>query len=81
MAIHRIEAEPETFGAAAYLIIVHFVRNLAARDAKSKRDLAEMLEIAAKDAEQLGDRFGRDTAALIRRVLTMKPLAEPKPKH
>jgi hypothetical protein len=81
MAVHRIEAEPETFGAAAYLIIVHFVRNLAARDAKSKRDLAEMLEMAAKDAEKLGDRFGCDTTALIRRVLPMKPLTDPKRKH
>jgi hypothetical protein len=81
MVIHSIESEPETFGAAAYLIIVHLVRNLAARDAKSKRDMLALLEIAAKDAEKLGDSFGVEAAALIRRVLTMKPLTDPKPKH
>lgn len=81
MVIHSIEADPQAFGAAAYLIVVHFVRNLAARDAKSKRDMMELLEIAAKDAEKLGDSFGAEAAALIRRVLTMKPLTDPTPKH
>ena len=81
MAIHNIEAEPEGYGAAAYLLVVHLVRMIAARDAKSRRDIVALLEIAAKDADRLGDAFGKQTATLIRRVLTMRPLADPKPKH
>ncbi len=81
MAIHEIEAEPEAYGAAAYLMVVHLVRMVAARDAKSRRDIATLLEIAAKDADRLGNSFGRQTATLIRHVLTMKPLAEPKLRH
>jgi hypothetical protein len=78
---HELEAEPEVYGAAAYLIVVHLVRMLAGRDARSRRDLAALLEIAAKDADKLGNTFGRQTALLIRRVLTMKPLSDPRPKH
>jgi hypothetical protein len=40
-----------------------------------------LLEIAAKDADRLGNTFGKQTATLIRHLLTMKPLAEPKPRH
>lgn len=81
MAIHSIEAELEAYGAAAYLMLVHLVRMIGARDAKSRRDITALLEIAAKDAERLGDTFGTQTATLIRRVLTMKPIADPRPKH
>lgn len=81
MADHKLEAEPEEYGAAAYLIVVHLVRMLGARDAKSRRNVSALLEIAAKDADKLGNAFGRQTAILIRRVLTMKPLADPRPKH
>jgi hypothetical protein len=81
MAIHQIEAEPDAYGAAAYLIVVHLVRNLAHRDAKSKRSILQLLEFAAKDADLLDNEFGNQAAALIRRVLTMKPLADPRLKH
>ena len=81
MAIHKIEADPEAYGAAAYLMVVHLVRMIAGRDAKSRRDIVVLLEIAAKDADSLGNTFGKQTATLIRRVLTMKPLADSKPKH
>jgi hypothetical protein len=78
---HELEAEPEAYGAAAYLIVVHLVRMLAGRDARSRRDVAALLEIAAKDADKLKDTFGKETALLIRRVLTMKPLSDPRPRH
>jgi len=81
VAIHQLEAELEVYGAAAFLILVHIVRNLAARDAKSKRDMLRLLEQAALDGERLGDQFGRDVATLVRRVLTMKPLIDPRAKH
>jgi hypothetical protein len=81
MAIHNIEAEPEACGAAAYLLVVHLMRMIAARDATSRRDILALLEIAAKDADRLGNSFGKQTATLIRRVLTMTPLADSKPKH
>ena len=81
MAIHKIEADPEAYGAAAYLMVVHLVRMIAGRDAKSRRDIVVLLEIAAKDADRLGNTFGKQTATLIRHVLTMKPLADPKPRH
>lgn len=81
MAIHNIEAEPEAYGAAAYLMVVHLMRMIAGRDAKSRRDVVALLEIAAKDADRLGDAYGRQTATLIRRVLTMKPIADAKPRH
>ncbi len=81
MAIHKIEAEPEAYGAAAYLMVVHLARMIAGRDAKSRRDILALLEIAAKDADRLGDTFGKQTASLIRHVLTMKPLADSKPRH
>lgn len=81
MAIHKIEAEPEAYGAAAYLMVVHLVRMIAGRDAKARRDILALLEIAAKDADRLGNNFGKQTATLIRHVLTMKPLADPKPRH
>lgn len=81
MAIHKFEAEPEVYGAAAYLMVVHLVRMIAGRDAKSRRDISALLEIAAKDADRLGNTYGRQTATLIRRILTMRPLADPKPKH
>jgi hypothetical protein len=75
VAIHTIEAEPETYGAAAYLMVVHLARMIAGRDAKSRRDILALLEIAAQDADRLGDTFGKQT------VLTMKPLADPRPRH
>ena len=81
VAIHKFEAEPEVYGAAAYLMVVHLVRMIAGRDAKSRRDIAALIEIAAKDAERLGNTYGKQTAILIRRILTMKPLADPKPRH
>ncbi len=81
MAIHKIEAEPETYGAAAYLMVVHLVRMIAGRDAKSRRDIRALLEIAAKDADRLGNTFGKQTATLIRQVLTMKPVSDSKPRH
>lgn len=81
MVIHRIEAEPETYGAAAYLMVVHLVRMIAGRDAKSRRDIRALLEIAAKDADRLGNTFGKQTATLIRQVLTMKPISDSKPRH
>jgi hypothetical protein len=81
VVIHNIEAEPEVYGAAAYLMVVHLMRMIAGRDAKSRRDIIALLEIAAKDADRLDNSFGKQTATLIRRVLTMKPLADPKPKH
>ena len=81
MALHRLAGEPEHYGAAALLIVIHIVRNLAARDAKAKREVRLLLQHAAADADKLGDDFGRATAALIRRVLTMSPLADPRAKH
>jgi len=81
VAIHKIEAEPEVYGAAAYLLVVHLVRMIAGRDAKSRRDIVALLEIAAKDADRLDNSYGKQTAILIRRVLTMRPLADPKPRH
>ncbi len=81
MAIHQIEAEPEVYGAAAFLIVVHLLRNLAARDARTKRQIRELLDHAAADADKLGNDFGRQVAALIRRVHALKPLADSRPKH
>jgi hypothetical protein len=81
VTIHKIEAEPEAYGAAASLMVVHLARMVAGRDAKSRRDILALLEIAAKDADRLGDTFGRQTASLIRHVLTMKPLADSRPRH
>jgi hypothetical protein len=76
-----MEAEPEAYGAAAYLMIVHLVRMIAGRDARSRRDIVALLEIAAKDADRLENTFGKQTATLIRQLLTMKPLAEPRSRH
>jgi hypothetical protein len=81
MAIHRIEAEPEMYGAAAFLVVVHMVRNFAGRDKASRRAWQELLQHAAEDAEKLGNEFGRETAALIRRIMVMKPLVDPKQKN
>ena len=81
MALHRLAGEPEHYGAAALLIVIHLVRNVAARDAKAKREIQQLLQHAATDAEKLDDDFGRATAAPIRRVLTMSPLADPRAKH
>jgi hypothetical protein len=81
VAIHKIEAEPEIYGAAAFLMVVHMVRNLAGRDKEAKRAMTQMLQHAAADAEKLGNDFGRQTAALIRRVMVMKPLFDPKLKN
>lgn len=81
MVIHKMEAEPEAYGAAAYLMIVHLVRMIAGRDARSRRDIVALLEIAAKDADRLENTFGKQTATLIRQLLTMKPLAEPRSRH
>src|ERR1051325_4165072 len=74
MAVHRIEAEPEVYGAAAFLLVVHMARNLAGRDKKAKAAWSQLIEHAAKDAETLDTDFGRQVAALIRHVLVMKPL-------
>ena len=81
MAIHKIEAEPEIYGAAAFLMIVHMVRNIAGRDKAARRAMTQLLQHAAADAEKLGNDFGRQTAALIRRVMVMKPLLDPKLKN
>jgi hypothetical protein len=78
---HKIEAEPEVYGAATYLIIVHMVRNFAGRDAASRRVWTQLLETAARDAEKLNDDFGKKVAALIRRVLIMKPLLDTSKKN
>ena len=81
MALHRLAGEPEHYGAAALLIVIHIVRNLAARDAQSKREIQQLLQHAAEDAEKLGDDFGRGTATIIRSILAMRPVANSRPKH
>ena len=81
MVVHRLAGEPEHYGAAALLIVIHIVRNLAARDARSKRELQQLLQHAAADADKLGDDFGRGTAAIIRSILAMHPVAGSRSKH
>lgn len=81
VALHRFQAEPETYGAAAFLMVVHMVRALAGRDAKAKRYWSQVLEHAAKDAAKLDNDFGKQTAALIRHVLIMNPLFDPGSKN
>jgi len=81
VALHRFQAEPEVYGAAAFLMVVHMMRALAGRDAKAKRYWSQVLEHAAKDAAKLENDFGKQTAALIRRVLIMNPLLDPGAKN
>lgn len=81
MALHRFQAEPDVYGAASFLMLVHIVRALAGRDAKAKRYWSEVLEHAAKDAGKLESDFGKQTAALIRRVMILNPLLDPGAKN
>ena len=81
MALHQFKAEPEVYGAASFLMLVHMVRALAGRDAKAKRYWSEVLEHAAKDAAKLDSDFGKQTAALIRRVMILNPLLDPESKN
>ena len=81
MALHRFQAEPEVYGAASFLMLVHILRALAGRDAKAKRYWSEVLEHAAKDAAKLDNDFGKQTAALIRRVMILNPLLDPDSKN
>ena len=69
------------YGAAAFLVVVHMVRNFAGRDKASRRAWQTLLAHAAEDAEKLGNDFGRETATLIRRIMVMKPLLDPKQKN
>lgn len=78
---HELQAESEAYGAASFLMIVHMLRYLAGRDARARKIWRQVIELAAKDAEQLGDEFGRETAALIRRLLVMKPLMDTQRKN
>jgi len=81
LALHKFQADPDVYGAAAFLMIVHMVRALAGRDAKAKRFWSQVLEQAAKDAEKLDSDFGKQAAATIRTVLIMKPLLDPSTKN
>ncbi|MCW5774525.1 MAG: hypothetical protein KIT16_22970 [Rhodospirillaceae bacterium] len=81
MAQHRLKAEPEVYGAAAFLMIVHMYRNLAGRDARSRKMWSQVLEHAAKDAEKVDNDFGHQTAMLIRSVMVMSPLLDPRQKR
>ena len=81
MALHEFQAESDVYGAAAFLMVVHLARALAGRDAKTKRFWSQVLEQSAKDAEKLDSEFGKQAAAMIRRVLIMKPLLDPSTKN
>jgi hypothetical protein len=78
MAQHRLHAEPEIYGAASFLMIVHMFRYLAGRDARARKVWSQVLEHAAADAEKLDSDFGRQTAALIRSIMVMNPLMDPR---